>query len=866
MFQKRIGLMATKVSKPFSVIHTTSLANINHEYSPEKKYNKPTNKAKTRPLVVSKGPIPSTRGSRGRSSTEARRRSGRLSGQNKDKENVQANTESDFKVPEMCGIENVSPIARQTQKMPKQEDGSIPRKKIRRSNTYSNVSGLGLVVPVIHNEEVMGHRDTSLLSTDISPVQADTGSSPDSTYTASGHMVNQLPSFLDTDTTDFKKPPSSHVGAQPSFIEIDADRKSIANNGCNNLEPSFLAEEKFVETKTNSTSRISKPGKEPHNFTNQDTTSEPSFLIHSNEPAFDNQFHDSLGVGGNENKPPLEEPSFLASDNCSKPRRSLRKRSGTFTTGEGDSTGIKLLRNAKKNTSKQKRRSKKLSIEGLQQSPILAQLKNLRSFIHDKSLEIENSGNESLNTEVESGLERRETFVHGELPPKISMSATDNICRGTFVADPIKNKLLETQKPSEASPRRTTFTVVKNATKKPQKLLTQSHMAMSFMEEEVAEDCEVTETINNAENAALENAVKEQFDNAGNSRVTTQKGNLNNSCNEVRNHSFDSYCKSPQMIQQEDDNYSRRCTLTVTKVRPSDALLENHGKKNSHVSAALFPPPSASTEECDDDSLEKTEEVKSSNNSTFEVSAERSILLKDADFQPTLKHLPSSPQLNHSRRSTHVVTQPKIISMSDHVAGKQLFIPEIVINTDSDMLDVTEASTGSKVDTDSLENDTTGREITEVDVFSPPSANTRRRTLSAKRKSTNSLSKHSLNEQTTAATVLETETLKNNCLDQVDNAWKQNKDIVPEALVFIPLNKSGSELTKRPVEKANPRNFLKKRSNSQTKEFDARNKRVCSESALSSKHAETTKLVTKTNSKPPGIISCSLKNSGIKII
>ena len=403
-FQKRTGLLAQRVKKPFSVIHTSSLANINQAYSPEKKTSKPATKSNGKNTAVSIVE---------RSTSETKQQLGRRE-QTKRKENLNVNAPNyrgaasdKFKAPllencEMIGAAKTTEI----HKAPKAPGGN--RKKMRRSNTYSEVSGLGLVVPIIHNEEVTGHKDTSILDIDecdISIIAAETQKLP----------TSELPSFM--------------------------DENEICSKVRNIQEPSFLITEQVTETKTSTVFESVTHLKQAHDQYRTSTADlDPSFL----EQHMENDLQDSLDTDNN--RPPIEEPSFLVSDD--KPRRSLSRKSGPFATENGESASLKLLRGVKKMSSKPAKSAKRKSWnrDTSQQSPVLAQLKKLRSFIHDKSLEIENSGSESSNEDQNMLVDSREAVVRSVSSPTTAMSVK-------FVTDSTKHKLLESQKPSEASPK-----------------------------------------------------------------------------------------------------------------------------------------------------------------------------------------------------------------------------------------------------------------------------------------------------------------------------------------------------------------------------------------------------------------------------
>lgn len=854
-------MLASKVSRPFSVIHTTSLANINHQYSPEKKADRPATRVisdvpncKVRP----KGSQASSRGpglnSRGQGSGENRRRSGRHSGQNQMKVKPEKPESVDPEYDVLINVEpkeNKSSVGERKEQIGLQtkEESVIPRKKMRRSNTYSNVSGVGLVVPIIDNEEVRGHKDTSLLNIDDCNISG----------------INVI-----AETSIDNNGPVLTANEPPSFMETSTTKKAE-----NTLEPSFMVEAKILESKTVPLCEFGKTvaKSQGHNEMVNDNL-EPSFLSVNKELADvkDREvLHDSLDAMENdENTQPPEQPSFLAPEGePSKPRRSLRKRSGQFTSKDVKTAGLKLLHGAKRNNSKRlstekqglKKSDRKRSVEGAQQSPILVQLKNLRTFIHDKSLEIENSGSESSPEEKENFTERQETFVKCDASPRFSMPAAfDNIRRGTFVADSAKMKLLETQKPSEASPRRTTFTVMKSGKGKPQKLPTESQLGIDALTEE-EERCE---TSNGDGDLSVD--VSKHNQEIGNVRQldlppqqSTQRLFSADSLEDENNASEEKFGSPQELLHvSPKENFTRRATLTVTKSRPSDALIENHMQKHQHVTTALFG--GLKKSECANDSLNKTDECRSSQNSTFEVSAERSFLVKEAGFQATPHHLPSSPQLDNSRRSTHVVAKPKVVNLSN-IDGKQLFP---VGHADTSENPVDDKSVGDRACDENENKPVQNIEAaTNSDMFSPPSANTRRRTLSAKRK-VKICPRDSATENPQKAVTQdmgEVMQMKAEAQQFKDGSHEQGeqKQTVPEQLFFIPLDKvseqkSSAEPVRKPVARPDPKLFLKKRSSSQAQEVDTRSKRIRSDSSVLTvaKPSDTTRTVTRQNISSAG--------------
>ncbi|WAQ95520.1 ASPM-like protein [Mya arenaria] len=879
---KRTGLLASKASRPFSVIQTSSLANIDHAYSPEKKPTRPgsrgaphTQDSRARKPAVTvgvKGVGQNSKPGRksvGKKSEEGRRRSSRNSGQFRESETVDDNDEN------VDPVEVERPVKRSSGEGPqgtvtKSKPGSVvPRKKMRRSNTYSNVSGnLGLVVPIIHNDQVLGLKDTSLINIDDCNI--------------SGIQVLE----------------QSHdrLNAEPSFLETTVEPKSNCPN------PSFI---KKIETKSDNTVAYSAPKLRSNSMENKqdeiklDEREDPSFLVPTKnvltQKHLNDSLQDSLEMEGNqENVSPADEPSFLKPEVRSQNiRRKSLRRSGRFDSSE-EPTGVRLLRSVKRNSSRPvdndghivKAKKRRSSSEG---SAVLKQLKNLKSFIHNKSLEIESSGNESglaerLESEVAKCVERRETFVKTRTSPRFSMPAAESFRRGTFVTGSEKLKMLDEQAPSEASPRRTTFTVIKGGNKK-------SNMAgEKKLESKLVEEDEQTE---NDALHKIDEALKANVNSSENPDADRRpKMERMYSADSLENEdSLEEKFGSPnKILAAPTEEFSRRATLTVTKSRPSDALL-NHHIHNGGVHTSLFKPDCIQEELAASD---KTDGNRSSQNSTFEVSADKSILLKDANFQATPNHLPTSPNPNHSRRSTHVVYQPKVLNLSC-VAGKQLFSVDdepsfLQANSDKEKhavmepsfleekkesceripaektLDehvddnITQESESNELDKldkvvtqkeekpDISENDLAVENSLHVsqlgdpnmpneddehgDVFSPPSANTRRRTLSARRsvgaQSVHNLSMEEIKDKFTAVDKANSE---------VFESKKTATDAEVEAeggLFFIPMNDSGPKQeapARKPNVKPDPKRFLKKRSNPVAQEVDVRTKRVCSESS-----------------------------------
>ena len=891
MFQKRVGLLATKATRPLSVIHTKSLANINQQYSPEKKIGKQLSKPSVdqklskqlttksvKPWVQPKGQVQKTKAlahrddlpKRERRSGEPKRKSPRLSDK-VSKENKPSGRRS------VEDIENTDPesVTRKERRssgrkasLPKPKIvEKVPRKKMRRSNTYSQVSGLGLVVPIIHGDTVKGLKDTSLLNIEdcnISGVK----------------VLEDSVRKIENDCLE------------PSFLEPDSKlhaRKSLKETASHVLEPSFLVE---ATDQSNDADSV---------FTKEETKTllkskatadilEPSFLEEckatfvSKSSAFktvksNDTFQDSLEVEV-ENQS-LEEPSFLHNENVKpdKPRRSLRKRSGIIEIENNDNkVGMKLLRGAKRNNarkiinpeefasevcSKNEGKCEKLNDkhkpldESVGQSSLLEQLKSLKSFVHDKSVEIEKSGNESFvdaeGKHPSDDLQRRETFVKCRTSPRFSMPATDvNIRRGTFVTESDKLKLLETQKPSEASPRRTTFTVSKKSANS-QKVMNGKLKDEAYtLNEEEEPDAGVGEEKKDNQEKLNDGEVKQV------ERLF--------SADSLENDSFEKQTNSPDKIFVEQKiDWARRATLTVTKSRPSDALLE-HAQRTSAVMKKLADESAMKHAEqtipedlVDTANLTEIHEVnspqKSSQNSTFEVPLENSILVaKDSSFPSTPYHLlPTSPLLNNSRRSTHVVEKPKVVNLSK-VDGKQLFVGQNDINLDDKKeQDNNDGKKSEKYKNNINMNNQNQNEVQieeeKLDVPETvgqnegPSSYLRRRKLSARR-SVTSLGRKSVESLNGSLNFSDSD----NVIKTSDGAKTENNNVVEgkvteeqqaesvEQLFFVPfgkkeeVNQPAKPQTKRP----DPKQFLKKRSNPVTQEEDriTSTKRSKSETAV----------------------------------
>jgi len=828
VFQKRTGLLAHRVTKPFSVIHTSSLANINHEYSPEKKPSGPGRKPQRgergsqgtamRGLVKAVGLSVQGKAGSKKASTEGKRRSGRLSGHSP------ANDEN------TDPGEIIQPLGRQSSERPtdtvtKTRPDAVPRKKMRRSNTYSNVSNtsLGLVVPIIQNEQVLGH--TSLLESELANI-----SGIQALNTSDGNMSPE-PSFLQPMQKIMHK-----KELEPSFLE--SNEKIVVE-----------VSRPLTRSRSRSREQIQLDKRSPGN-------NEPSFLVPDKSviprARLADSLHDSLEQtkcrGNNKHE---DDPSFLtAPSSVDKKKRKSLRRSGRFDT-EDEPVALAVLRKARKSQSS--RRSSEGHIVKAKKrrssdcGAVLKQLKSLKNFIHDKSLEIENSGNESglsdrLQTEAHC-VDRQETFVKMSASTSLVPSASETHQRQSFVCGSAKMKLLEEQKPSEASPRRTTFTVVKGAEK----------------HSKPAGPRQLTGVLNENDELEEESPVYQLEQALGSNQVHAEtqgcKFGRQMSADSLDNEdSLEEKFGSPTnvIVTEPTVEATRRTTLTVTKSRPSDALM-NHQRKTNGPAHSLFASPSSRVQCIKEDEEKCTPDGnKSTQNSTFEVSAERSILLKDADFQDTPDRLPTSPRLDFCRRATHVVNKPQVVTTPgpavrrvivgdedpsflmgtaedkndglepSFLAVDEKVVIEDMVNVETECRQNKEAPSVEDNQEDEKANDTS---LLDDNVFSPPAANTRRRTLSARR----SISQ--LAESSRGGSRDQTHVTDNMSAGQIDNpAPKEDK----VGLLFITLDSSLPEKqgpAKKPVVKPDPSKFLKKRSNSVTQEVDERTKRACVEPA-----------------------------------
>ncbi|KAL4219252.1 hypothetical protein ACF0H5_021834 [Mactra antiquata] len=913
---KRVGLLASKPSKPFSVIHTTSLANINHDYSPEKKTMTQSSKQtgfKTRkPGTVSKGPVLQTQSkarhgtvTKARKSEEAktRRRSSRLSGKfdKADKENVE-NSDPMQEINSRESKERKAVLKREDEKN---------RRKMRRSDTYSNVSGVGLTVPIIQGETVQGLKDTSLLNacniSGIEPLEKPTAAtdySCEDVFEAPADVVNGEVEEI------VEKTVAKVYDAEPSFLE-SVHQPAVAHAVTD--EPSFMIKNTPVRDRqkmSDEPSFLQDPGTNAkNNLENQ----EPSFMENIEEKVLKKSkisalqnienYNDSLEA---ENQA-LDEPSFLAPENNkSKVKsRSLHKRSGIQEIdSDNQPTGIKLLRSAKKRKSrsigsieaKQNGKENALNHESgktlndsVGHNSILEQLKNLKSFVHDKSLEIEKSGNESFHETVVNGTEsqKRETFVKQDISRFSIAGSETNIRRGTFVTGPSKIKIIESQQPSEASPRRTTFTVVKNAQINKNSKQKVDVTVNVVLEEEEDSLEEVDEKVTDKAIDASE--VPEQG-------MLIEKKERMMSKDSLENDSFETQTKSPQEIFTENiEVFTRRSTLTVTKSRPSDALRE-YAHRTGATSTCLFKPNSvvASIPEKDDSlSVVNTNEAnssyqKSSQNSTFEVPLEDSVIIRNSSF-PSTPHclLPNSPHLNDSKRPTHIIEKPKIVDLNN-ISVKQLFA------ADSNDIDGKLDAKVEETCNDKERQLTCKDEIDSSDLVSPPSANTRRkvsarRSVSTLRQSTEPIQEVTSDLKSTESPLMKAsvgrksaEIVKESNVTpekpatdiMIDGSQVDSKPCANNAspstednglLFFIPLdNKVCEEAPIRPpVQRPNPSQFLKKRSNPVTQDVDRRCKRTKSENFEITQVRQQKPLTTKlAPSQPVRVTRQTIKSTG----
>ncbi|KAL3871776.1 hypothetical protein ACJMK2_039754 [Sinanodonta woodiana] len=125
---------------------------------------------------------------------------------------------------------------------------------------------------------------------------------------------------------------------------------------------------------------------------------------------------------------------------------------------------------------------------------------------------------------------------------------------------------------------------------------------------------------------------------------------------------------SPFGPAQINEEFSTRLTMAVTKPRPSDAL-EGHTKIMSNE----FNLSGRKKEDQISSSVSEGDGLNTSDKGAYLSSDCTSEYLVSHSFPPT-PHLPDSPELDHSRRSTQIVERSKVLNLSD-VEKRKLFPP-----------------------------------------------------------------------------------------------------------------------------------------------------------------------------------------------
>ena len=707
--------MSTKVNRPFSVIHTTSLANIDRSYSPEKATLnfKHTDRDIGEPCKENQSNY-----------TTNRRQSQRLSatkvihaGENNNKTDQ---TESETK------LEKKSFAGKQTLKKSysrSKKDEQIPKKKLRRSNTYSNVSGTGLPLPIICDEGMKDHVSTeSQKNLKNNPMVSLEVIGTQSFSCDTKQTVSSLPSFLEHDekVSDAKSCNSSEKDTSHSFVEID----SLESNKETNLSAKKSdLEHSFIEIEMKDT--VPKDDRQK-DYCQKIKNPVLNYLK-------ENSFKDSL----DETPDLIEPPSFLSPDSFMedainyKLRRSGRKiKQNTEMKSPTNNAHLRNHLNSSRhivspqsfvremdslNTIKTEEKHRENSPspdtvlnDSIPHAVVIEQLECVKAKLNDQSSDKQNNvkdmsgiynktnGN-SKTSFLQSGFDtfdKRETFIKKRTSPRFSVASSEtDFRRGTFVVGAKKAKLLESQQPSEASPRRTTFTVVKKAT------ISASKMRARARSDEIPRDfhrrsrsqnkvCPKVIASKDQKNAVKQKPVKAESEILTKGGLNENVPTSNNTKQDDANNSKDELefmCAGEISKEKINEAPTRRCTLTVTKSKPCDALVKQ-GSRTESIAANLFPGkshlnsfdkshPYLDSFNEDEDSLQTAQ--KSSKNSTFEVSANKSILLnksseKADSFPITPNELPSSPNPDHSRRSTHVVEKPKVLDLS-RIDRKQLF-------------------------------------------------------------------------------------------------------------------------------------------------------------------------------------------------
>ena len=161
---------------------------------------------------------------------------------------------------------------------------------------------------------------------------------------------------------------------------------------------------------------------------------------------------------------------------------------------------------------------------------------------------------------------------------------------------------------------------------------------------------------------------------AGSTQPTKERGESSGSHTWVESSQSFELGSTPQPLASPGEEASRRTTLTVTKARPSQALLHasNNGtqavaKETKEAVSGVVPDEAEEEEE-----VWRTETIiiESRNNAIVNVS------FVQEHFTPSSK-LPSSPKSENSRRSTHAVRNPVVLN-KDGLVPRNLFdaVPE----------------------------------------------------------------------------------------------------------------------------------------------------------------------------------------------
>ena len=838
LLQRKGGLLSTKVNRPFSVIHTTSLANIDRSYSPEK-------------CIVEKPEF--TKKAIKRTSGDNRRKSPRLSGNKKSDAKIEMRTVKSGSVDksdqENQGLKEKAGLKKPLPRMSKDE--KVPKKKMRRSNTYSNVSGTGLVIPVINGEMIDGlaktEDKTHILKEQINKCNVSGFEIIDTNTVCHGdekaQSVVELPSFLQTENG----PSSEKNNAEEnSFVEVDS--LEMENDKCHSRNKSNL-EHSFVEINSEtfeSGSDLKRTYKgnenaendEPENRVNTNvgikSTTSPAVIANQGiNKAFknsalrnvkkENSFLDSL----NDSPSVVEPPSFLSPDSFVEDAMKYKLRSakkGRQYNNVDGASNVNLTNPLDK------------SRPVISPDTFIKETSAKKLVTKDKD-----AGNDAgtfptgENERFEKEIERRETFIKKCSSPRFSVPAVEvDFRRGTFVKDAKKAKLLEKQQPSEASPRRTTFTVIKKT----------SISALKAKARARSDESPRTprRRTRSQTKAALETSDYGDFDKT--SAGFDEREETDSVERPVKVNSgtvTKSKCEPEEKIK----------SLTNQRLFSEDSLEENCNKAVSQSDKQMD-----NLDENEENCLELSHI--SSKNSTYEVSANKSILLnqtglKNDSFPSTPHQLPTSPNPDHSRRSTHIVEKPKVLDLSI-VDRKQLF-PRIVDYEE----DSTEDKSGSQ-------SENVMDEIIEMkdDIQSNDEEDDNRtkpgtRRLSARKswkksvESTNG--NNDLSDQIEIKSIREIDKAKTNTniKSQMRNKelTEENADNAPEKketgqLFFVPIeNKPVKELAK-PV-RSGPHTFLKKRSNTVVQNEDRKQaKRIKSETDSAALKAAAAKREPKT--------------------